>query len=265
MKLLAGKVAYISGAAGGIGAAIAEVFAENDASVVIGDVLKEQGEATAAKIRERGGRAKFVSHDVADESQWEAVIKQTIEEFGGLDILVNNAGIEQRCLLTDVEQADIEKLLAVNVSGPIFGHKHAIRAMRPGGAAGKGGSIVNLSSVAGLIASPQMSVYSATKGAVRLLTKSAAVECGGLGYGIRVNSIHPGVVASDMGNRVVERLVQDGIFPDLEAAKQVFTSNPLGQTGMPVDIGNAALFLASDLSSWVTGTEIVVDGGLSVS
>lgn len=265
-KELSGKVAFVSGGAAGIGAAIAQKFAERGAAVVIGDVQRERGEATAARIREQGGRALFLSHDVADESHWLGAIRQTVEEFGGLDVLVNNAAIEQTCLLADVEVRDIERLLAVNVTGVILGHKHGIRAMRPGGSAGRGGSIINLSSVAGLIGTPALGVYSATKGAVRMLSKAAAVECGRLGYGIRVNSIHPGLVDTDMGNKLVNDFVALGVFPNRNAAEeQMLAAYPLGRTGMPGDVANAALFLASDNSSWVTGTEIVVDGGMTVS
>ena len=136
--------------------------------------------------------------------------------------------------------------------------------MRPGGTAGKGGSIINLSSIAGLIGTPGMGVYSASKGGERLLSKAAAVECGRLGYGIRVNSIHPGLVETDMGNKLVNDFVELGFFPDREnALQQMLADYPIGRIGLPQDIANAALFLASDLSSWVTGTELVVDGGVT--
>ena len=261
---LSGKVAYISGGAAGIGASIAQIFAAQGASVVIGDVQTEPGEATAAKIRDSGAKAIFIRHDVAEEAQWVATLERTVAEFGGLDILVNNAAIEQTCMLADVELADVQKLIGINVTGTILGHKHAIRIMRPGGVGGKGGSIINLSSIAGLIGTPGLGVYSASKGATRLLSKSAAVECGRLGYGIRVNSIHPGLVETEMGNKLVDDFVQLGVFPDRDSAQQeMLAGYPIGRIGLSSDIGNAALFLASDLSSWVTGTEIVVDGGMT--
>lgn len=263
---LQGKVALISGAATGIGAGIAELFAQHGAAVVIGDVQAAAGEATAKRIRDAGGKASFVLHDVVDEAQWVAIVARAIKDFGGLDIVVNNAGIEKTCPLADVELADVEKILTVNVTGTILGHKHAIRAMRPGGPAGKGGSIINLSSVAGLIGTPGLGVYSASKGAVRLLSKAAAVECGRFGYGIRVNSIHPGLVETDMGRNLVGDFVRMGVFPNKEVAdEQVLASYPIGRTGVPRDVANSALFLASELSSWMTGTEIVVDGGLTIS
>jgi len=263
---LTGKVAYVSGAAAGIGAAIARAFAAEGASVLLGDVQEARGEALAAQIRDQGGKAAFIRHDVADEPQWERALAHAVAQFGGLDVLVNNAGIEQTGLLADVELADINRLLAVNVAGVILGHKHAIRAMRPGGSAGKGGSIINLSSVAGLIGTPALGVYSASKGAVRLLSKAAAVECGRLGYGIRVNSIHPGLVDTDMGSKLVDDFVGLGVFADRETAlRQMRETYPIGRTGVPGDIANAALFLASEQSSWITGTEIVVDGGMTIS
>ena len=263
---LTGKVAYVSGGAAGIGAGIVEMFAEHGASVAIGDVQVDRGEATAARIRANGGKALFLAHDVTDEAQWEQVVLRVVTELGGLDIVVNNAAIEQTCPLADVELKDVEKLLAVNVTGAILGHKYAIRAMRPGGAAGKGGSIINLSSVGGLIGTPALGVYSATKGAVRLLSKAAAVECGRFGYGIRVNSIHPGLVDTDMGTQLVGDFVKLGVFPNAEVAReQMLAAYPIGRIGVPRDIANAALFLASDLSSWITGAEIVVDGGMTVS
>jgi NAD(P)-dependent dehydrogenase (short-subunit alcohol dehydrogenase family) len=265
MKIdLTGKAAYVSGGAAGIGASIAQLFAEQGAGVVIGDVQVERGEATAAKIREQGGKAIFVCHDAAEEAQWIAALDLTIKTYGGLDIVVNNAAIEQTCMIADVELADVQRLIAINVTGMIIGHKHAIRAMRPGGAAGKGGSIINMSSVSGLVGTPALGTYTASKGAVRLFSKSAAVECGRLGYGIRVNSIYPGLVDTDMGNKLINDFVGLGVFKDrADAQQQMLAGYPIGRTGVPIDIANAALFLASDLSSWVTGTEIVVDGGMT--
>lgn len=262
---LTGKVALVTGGASGIGAGIAELLAKAGAAVVLGDIQDEVGAGTAAKIVQAGGKATYVHHDVAQETQWEKAVAAAVGTYGGLDILVNNAGIEQTVFLADVDFDDMQRLLTVNVGGSVLGLKHAIRAMRPGGAAGRGGSIINLSSVAGLIGTPGLGVYSASKGGVRLLTKAAAVECGILGYNIRVNSVHPALVETDMGNKLMNDFVGLGVFPDVETArKQHLASYPLGRSGTPRDIANAVLFLASDLSSWVTGTELVVDGGLSM-
>ncbi len=266
MQDLKEKVTYISGGANGIGAEIARRFAEQGSYVVIGDINQSLAETTAAGICAKGGKAIALAHDVSDEAQWESAITQTLSVFSGFDILINNAGIEQTCPLADIELVDMQRQLDVNVIGTILGHKHAIRVMRPGGKAGKGGSIINLSSVAALVGTPGLGVYSATKGAVRLLSKAAAVECGRFGYNIRVNSIYPGLVKTDMGDKLVDDFVRLGIFPNRAIAdEQILTTYPIGRTGVPKDIAGAALFLASDQSSWMTGGEIVLDGGMTIS
>jgi len=263
---LSEKVALVTGAAGGIGAAIAERLAASGVSVVVTDVQDALGQETAARIGKAGGKATFIRLDVAVEAQWEAAIATATATYGGFDILVNNAAIEQTVFLADVDFDDMQRLLTINIGGTVLGLKHAIRAMRPGGAAGRGGSIINLSSVAGLIGTPGLGVYSASKGGVRLLTKAAAVECGVLGYKIRVNSIHPGFVETPMGDKLMNDFVGLGVFPDVDTARQQHrASYPIGRTGLPRDIADAALFLASDMSSWITGTELVVDGGLTMS
>jgi 3alpha(or 20beta)-hydroxysteroid dehydrogenase len=263
---LSGKVAAVTGAAGGIGAEVARTLAKAGAKVVLGDVQAERGEQVAQQIRASGGHALFVAHDTSVEDQWINFIDTAMDHFDGLDILVNNAGIEQTCFLENITVTDIQKLLSVNVTGVLIGHKHAVRAMKPGGRAGKGGCIVNLSSVAGLIGTPGLGVYSASKGAVRLLTKAAAVEFGRLGYGIRVNSIHPGLVETDMGEKLLNDFVSLGMFKDRDDAyTQMKAAHPLGITGMPSDIANLVLFLASDLSRWMSGAELVADGAMTVS
>jgi NAD(P)-dependent dehydrogenase (short-subunit alcohol dehydrogenase family) len=263
---LQNKVAVVTGAAGGIGEAVARTFAQAGAAVVLGDVQLERGKAVAAAIRADGGRATFVPHDASSEDGWERILDAAIAEFEGLDVLVNNAAIEQTCFLEDITLDDVQALMAVNVNGVLLGHKHAARRMKPGGAAGRGGSIVNLSSVAGLIGTPGLGVYSASKGAVRLLTKAAAVEFGRLGYGIRVNSIHPGLVETEMGTKLLGDFVALGIFKNKdEAYAQMKAASPMGVTSLPQDIANAALYLASDLARTVSGTELVCDGAMTVS
>jgi len=233
---------------------------------MMGDIQDDLGRSVAKEICDKGGRAVYRRQDVTVEADWEQTVAEAVRTFGGLDVLVNNAGMEQASFLADVDVEGVQRQLNVNVVGTILGLKHAIRAMRPGGAAGKGGSIINLSSVAGLIGTPGLGIYSASKGAVRLLSKAAAAECGVLSYNIRVNSIHPGLVETDMGQKLLRDFVALGVFPDVETArKQHSAGYPIGRTGVPQDIANAALFLASDQSSWITGTELVVDGGLTMS
>ncbi|MCX7279852.1 MAG: glucose 1-dehydrogenase [Burkholderiales bacterium] len=263
---LSGNVAVVTGAAGGIGAAVARAFAKAGAKVVLGDMQVAKVQEVSRLINEEGGTSVFAAHDTTDEAAWGKVIDIAIDTFGGLDVLVNNAAIEQTCFIENIEIADIEKLMKVNVTGVLLGHKQAVRAMKPGGRAGKGGSIVNISSVAGLIGTPGLGVYSASKGAIRLLTKAAAVEFGRLGYGIRVNSIHPGFVDTDMGAKLLGDFVSLGMFKDRDDAYlQMRAAHPLGITGQPIDVANAAMFLASDMSRWMSGAELVADGAMTVS
>lgn len=260
---LDGKVALVTGAARGLGAEISQALVQMGAKVMLTDVLEKEGEATARQIDATGDQAAFLKHDVTDEAQWQAVIQATIERFGGFDVLVNNAGIEIPSFLADCELSEFRRIMQVNVEGVFLGVKHAIRAMRPGGAAARGGSIVNLSSAGGLIGFPTLAAYCASKGAVRLLSKSAAVECAKFGYDIRVNSVHPGLVKTDMGSNVVRNLVRLGLAPDEAAAESVFLDmHPLG-FGQPSDVASAVVYLASNASRWITGTEQVVDGGVT--
>lgn len=258
-----GKVALISGAAQGLGAHIAKTLAAAGAAVFVTDVQSEAVEATAQAIREAGGRAASLVHDVTREEQWVAAVAQAIKTFGGLDILVNNAGVEDMALITEGSLDTFRRIQDINVNGSFLGLKHAINAMKPGGAAGKGGSIVNLSSLAALIGVTGLSAYCASKGAVRSLSKSAAIECAQLGYGIRVNSVHPGVIKTAMGNHLLEGFARLGLAPDVGAAEAAMLQlHPLG-LGNPDDVANAVLYLASDASSWTTGAELALDGGAS--
>jgi NAD(P)-dependent dehydrogenase (short-subunit alcohol dehydrogenase family) len=262
---LTGKVALVTGAARGIGAATASLLAQCGAKVALTDVL-EEGRKAAEEIDPRGERAIFFRHDVTDESQWREVVTTTVKRLGGLDILVNNAAVEQLGYIADIDTAQARRLFEVNVMGLMLGHKYAARVMRPGGTAGRGGSIVNLSSIGAQIGTSGVSVYSASKGAVRLFSKCAAVEFGQLGYGIRVNSIYPGFIKTTMGDNLLLGLVKLGAFPDFDTAYRVMSAAyPIGRTGVPRDIAGAVLFLASDLSSFVTGAELVVDGGMTIA
>ncbi|MBL0886415.1 glucose 1-dehydrogenase [Myceligenerans sp. I2] len=234
---LTGRVALVTGGARGLGAAYARILHDAGASVVVADVLIEQGHALVAEL---GERARFEELDVTDESAWRRVVSRTIAELGGVDVLVNNAGIANAAPIEHLTLAKWEAVMAVNATGTFLGCRAVVPAMK---AAGRG-SIVNISSVEGKRGSPHLHGYTASKFAVLGLTKSLAVELGPAG--IRVNSVHPGFVHTDMTTRIdPERL-------DI----------PLGRPGLPQDVAGAVLFLASDASSWVSGAEIVVDGGM---
>lgn len=263
---LDGKVALVTGGARGLGAEIADALLQMGASVMLSDLLDSLGEQTCAALEAaHPGRVAYMHQDVTLEADWQAAVAATVQRFGGFHVLVNNAGIETAALIADCELADFQRTMGINVEGTFLGIKHGIRAMRPGGAAGQGGSIINLSSVAGLIGQPGLGAYCASKGAVRLLSKAAAVECGKLGYGIRVNSVHPSVVKTEMGINVVKHLAQLGLVPDAASADALIESlHPLGY-GQPSDVANAVLFLAGDAARWVTGAELVTDGGATAT
>jgi 3alpha(or 20beta)-hydroxysteroid dehydrogenase len=263
---LDGRIALVTGGARGIGADIARAFAGAGASVMITDILTTQGEATAAEIREAGGNARFLTHDVRDEKAWESVIDATVRELGGLDTLVNNAGIEETGILAGFDVEAFRRLFDINVTGLFLGMKHAMRVMQPGGGAGKGGSILNLSSLAALRAEPCFGPYGATKSAVDKLTKVGAAEAGKLGWNIRVNCLYPGIIETAMQDKLQNDLVQLGFFPSVEAvAESVIARTPLGRVGTVADVTNAALYLVSDQASFITGVGLSVDGGLAIS
>lgn len=260
---LKGRKALITGAARGLGAGIATAFAKAGASIVIGDLLEAEGEATAASLRKTGAKATFVELDVTDEPSWERAIARAIADLGGLDVVVNNAGIEVSALVVDIDPVSLRKMLDVNIIGVALGMKHGLRAMRPNGSAGKGGSILNIASVAATIAFPGIAGYSATKSAVDRMTRIAAVESGKLGYGVRVNCMYPGLVATQMGIKLAEDIVALGLAPSVDAAiGNVVGLTPLGRLGEVVDMADAAVFLASDAARFVTGIGLPVDGGM---
>lgn len=260
---LAGKSALVSGGARGIGAAIARALAASGAKVMVSDILDDLGQATVQGIRAAGGQSEYVHHDVTVEAQWQAAVAATEQAFGGLDVLVNNAGIETAALLTQCSLEDFGHVMNVNVNGVFLGLKHAVRAMSPSGTSGRGGSIINMSSVAGIIGTTGHIAYHASKGAVRLLSKAAAVECMQLGTGIRVNSVHPAIVGTEMGDNFVKHIVDLKLAPDFQTANTALKAlHPMGY-GEPVDVANAVVYLASNASKWVTGTELILDGGFT--
>ncbi len=256
MGRLDGKVALISGGARGQGATEARLFAAEGARVVIGDLLDEQGIKVEAEIRESGGEAAYTHLDVTSEADWVAAVETAVNRFGKLDILVNNAGITGLgggggpVSIENATEAAWDRVLAVNTKGVFFGAKHAIPEMRKAG----GGSIVNISSVSGLVgdARPSAGAYPASKGAVRLLTKSTAIQYAG--EGIRCNSVHPGLIETPM---------TETTFPTPQDREDRIAITPLRRIGTPEDIAYGVLYLASDESSYVTGIELVIDGGFT--
>jgi len=262
---LAGRKALVTGGARGLGAGMAEALAAAGAAVVIGDIREDLGKATADALTRKGVRAAFVALDVTDDASWEQAVSATIGELGGLDILINNAGIEISGLVIDLDPADVRSMLDVNVLGTALGLKHAFRAMRPGGAAGNGGAVVNISSVAATIAFPGIAGYSATKSAVDRLTRVAAMESGKLGYGIRVNCIYPGLCPTEMGNQLAQDVVTLGLFQSVEeAVGTVIALTPGGRLGEVADMADAVVFLASDAARFITGAGLPVDGGMGM-
>jgi len=228
------------------------LLAAEGAAVALTDVDAASGEATVREIAKTGGRVTFFPHDVSSEEQWGRVVNDAVRQFGRLDVLVNNAGIG---IVGDVEHTSLElwhQLLRVNLDGVFLGIKTAIPAMRRSG----GGSIVNLSSILGLVGDPGSAAYDASKGAVRLLTKSAALYCARERTGIRVNSVHPGYIWTPMVQTAVAG------SPDPAAMRQQIASlHPVGHMGEPVDVAYGVLYLASDEAKFVTGAELVIDGG----
>ena len=245
MGRLDGKTAIITGAGRGQGADEALLFAQEGAKVVFGDVLDDEGKEVEGQIREQGGESVYVHLDVTSDDDWAKAVKLAEDRFGSLDILVSNAGIN----LPSNDAVSWNRMMDVNVRGVYLGIEHSIPAMKKAG----GGSIVNISSIAGLLGRPGSPyAYTASKGAVRLLTKGIAIDYAG--DNIRCNSIHPGPVETEMLASVTN---------SPEVAERRRTEVPLQRIGTVRDIALAVLFLASDESSWITGAELVIDGGIS--
>ena len=250
---LEGKVALITGGARGMGAAEAKLFSREGAKVVIADILEDEGPQTEAEINETGGDAIFIKLDVSRQSDWDAAIERTVEQFGKLDVIVNNAGIASGFTIEETTVEHWDQIMDVNAKGVFLGTKAAIAQML---SQDGGGSIINISSVSGMIGQKGVSAaYNASKGAVRIFTKSAAVQYAS--DGIRVNSIHPGGTVTPMTQQVWQgsEIDDDGfvLAPEI----------PLGRAAKPEEIAYGALYLASDDSSYVTGAELVIDGGVT--
>jgi NAD(P)-dependent dehydrogenase (short-subunit alcohol dehydrogenase family) len=258
-----GKVALVTGTANGIGRGAAIMLAREGARIIATDLQDEKGLALLHELREGGCEAEYYRHDVASEEDWQSIIAQTRARFGRLDVLVNNAGIGLSSPVVDMSLADWRRQVAVNLDGVFLGVKHSLPLMREGG----GGSIVNVSSIAGIKASPNVSGYCATKGGVRLFTKSVALECAAAKDGVRVNSLHPGITETAIWDTLIGT-VEEGSNsgpprgPTLD--KLTERAVPLGFKATTEDIANGILWLASDESRYVTGTELVIDGGRSI-
>jgi NAD(P)-dependent dehydrogenase (short-subunit alcohol dehydrogenase family) len=262
MNRLDGKVALISGAARGIGAETARLMIEAGAKVAIGDVLDERGRETARAL---GSDALYQHLDVTREEDWQAAIAATVARFGGLDVLVNNAGMFLGKGIEDASLDEWHRLCAVNLTGVFLGTKLAVPALRERAQhSAQGSAIVNLASVAGLVGSQLDPLYSLTKGGVTLFTKSAALEFARKGYRIRVNSIHPGVIQTDMGEQTFAARARHHGSNDTDAARNIaLSTHPIGRLGVPNDIAKGIVFLASDDAGFMTGAGLVVDGGLT--
>lgn len=253
---LENKVAIVTGAAAGVegqlmgfGGAAARMFAREGAKVVLTDIKVEMGEATAAQIRENGGDVVFLEHDVTSEERWLEVIAETVSRYGKLDVLVNNAGTGARYTVEETSVDDWQGQMDVHAKGVFLGTKHAIPEMRKAG----GGSIINVSSIAGILGRALTgSAYSASKGAVRTFTKTTAIQHAS--ERIRCNSIHPGPVDTPM---------LAGISDNPDVLSQRTEEVPLGRLGHSRDIAYGALYLASDESVWITGIELIIDGGIT--
>lgn len=251
MDRVKNKVAIVTGGASGLGRSSAILLAREGAKIVVTDLDEENGNKVVQQIIDDGGEAIFIKQDVSEEDEWKKVIETTLKTFGKLHILANAAGIAKN--VEDTTLAKWKKLLSINLDGSFLGTQYAIKAMKE---TGEGGSIINFSSIEGLIGDPNLAAYNASKGGVTIFTKSAALHCAKQGYGIRVNSIHPAYIWTPL----VESLLKaQGNLE--EGKKQLESLHPVGHLGEPDDIGYGVVYLASDESKFMTGSELVIDGG----
>ena len=257
MGRLDNKVVLMTGGGAGLGAAGAKAMAAEGAAVVVTDLNEKSAQAVAEEISKAGGRAVAARQDATSEGDWESTMALTRQTFGRLTCIVNNAGIEIVKWIHETTTEDLKRLSAINEWGVFYGIRYGFAEMKEAG-----GSIVNISSIAGLRGFAGLGAYCMTKGGVRLLSKAAALEASALGFPIRVNSVHPGVIHTDMGHRLLQRTVDLGVATDYAASETFWTEqHPRKRLGVPQDIANAMVFLASDESDFVNGSEIVVDGG----
>ena len=254
---LAGKAAIVTGGASGIGEACAETLARAGASVLVTDIDDLRGRDVVARIVKAGGTAHYLNHDVRDEAAWPGIVGEAEKRFGRLDIMVANAGIGIMAPIATMTLADWQKQQAINLDGVFLSIKHAIPAMKKAG----GGSIVLMSSIAGLRGSPGLAAYAATKGGVRLLAKSVALEHAA--DNIRCNSVHPGIIATPIWEKIPTGAAGNMRNAPIDPRERAAAVVPLPRVGEAQDVANGVLFLCSDLASYMTGQEIVIDGGMT--
>ncbi|WP_024519499.1 glucose 1-dehydrogenase [Bradyrhizobium sp. Tv2a-2] len=256
---VAGKVALVTGGASGIGQAVAELLAEEGASVVVTDMDELRGPDVVAGIKRAGREAVFLSQDVTSEPRWAEVVGEIEERFGRLDVLVSNAGIGiGAASIIEMSLADWRRQTAVNLDGVFLSVKYGLPLMRKTG----GGSIIMMSSLAGLRGAATLAGYSATKGGVRLFAKSIAMECASVGDGIRVNSVHPGIIDTPIWHKIPAGGTASGQNAPIDFEAMAKLAAPLGRPGRAREVAQGVLFLASDASSYLTGSELVIDGGM---
>jgi NAD(P)-dependent dehydrogenase (short-subunit alcohol dehydrogenase family) len=255
-----GKVALVTGGASGIGEAVSELLAREGASVAVTDVDDLRGPGVVASIKKAGGEAIFIHQDVTSEARWIEVVAEVEQRYGRLDILVSNAGIGIAVpSITDMTLEDWRRQNAINLDGIFLSVKHCLPLMRKTG----GGSIIMMSSLAGLRGAPGLSAYSATKGGVRLFAKSIALECASAGDGIRVNSVHPGIIDTPIWGKIPAEAAGRAQNAPIDPEERAKLATPLGRAGHAAEIASGVLYLASDASSYVTGSELVIDGGMN--
>ncbi|MGY4460132.1 NAD(P)-dependent dehydrogenase (short-subunit alcohol dehydrogenase family) [Bradyrhizobium sp. LB13.1] len=255
-----GKVALVTGGASGIGEAIVELFARESATVIATDIDELRGPELASRITKAGGKAIFLEQDVTSEERWIEIVADIAKRHGRLDIMVSNAGIGIAVpSIVDMTLGDWRKQNAINLDGVFLSVKHCLPLMRKTG----GGSIVMMSSLAGLRGSPGLSAYSATKGGVRLFAKSIAMECAAAGDGIRVNSVHPGIIDTPIWGKIPTGATGNQGNAPIDPDERARVVTPLGRAGQAAEIASGVLYLASDASRYVTGSELVIDGGMN--
>jgi NAD(P)-dependent dehydrogenase (short-subunit alcohol dehydrogenase family) len=255
-----GKVALVTGGASGIGAAVCELLAREGAKVAVTDIDELRGPELVAKIKKAGGEAMFWQQDVTSEERWIEVVADVVKRYGRLDILVSNAGIGIGSpSIVEMTLEDWRRQTAINLDGVFLSVKHSLPAMRKGG----GGSIVMMSSLAGLRGGQTLAGYCATKGGVRLFAKAIAMECASFGDGVRVNSVHPGIIDTPIWGKIPTGGTGGGQNAPIDPEERARMVTPLGRAGHAMEIAQGVLYLASDASSYVTGMELVIDGGMN--